>query len=568
MNRADETDSSTAHALLLARQAILEGRMHFPPHLQRIAVELTSAPLTALGLVDPSGLSRETVMMAKSFAAATAMARQPASDDSSPASPKPASELQVELFQLFSNLFSGITGRAHGLIDDEKEIKSLILSRVQDQPSLFTSSVNRAIKELEGFYQKHAAETFRHAKTLGGMRLVTGGQRTFGPSALNAVRITGLYADTQLIPDPIYPFVGSDLSLNAVHLQLAIQLFYLLRLRPLVEAELPVPPVFVFPSFEEQLEERDAHTKLGIEQLAVRLLRPLCNGEVSSIEDVFDYALHHEDAFLAALMPSGLFVAPGDRPNIVLPPTEAASRYLRELEGVRASDALEELKRLPTGVLLTNGVLERLRPQYHLLENASEMGAQPLLSQPVHWHYFEKISLSSAMELRSKDILSEQAFQTLRSIQDDSLSWLANIPVATLANLLVNNEHRWFREELNKYTSQLATSGPIETDAMVREVSHGLSSLVQRQKKVLAEIERKYAPKKAAAVAGGLIGASAAATATLLPSLAPLIAAAVPAAAIAGAAWGYGREKVGEEVEKRQAAKSMLGVLATVRPAS
>ena len=103
---------------------------------------------------------------------------------------------------------------------------------------------------------------------------------------------------------------------------------------------------------------------------------------------------------------------------------------------------------------------------------------------------------------------------------------------------------------------------------MVREVSHGLSSLVQRQKKVLAEIERKYAPKKAAAVAGGLLGASAAATATLLPSLAPLIAAAVPAAAIAGAVWGYGREKVGEEVEKRQAAKSMLGVLATVRPAS
>lgn len=71
---------------------------------------------------------------------------------------------------------------------------------------------------------------------------MTGGQRTFGPSALNAVRITGLYADTQLIPDPIYPFVGSNLSLNAVHLQLAIQLFYVLRLRPLVEAELPVPP--------------------------------------------------------------------------------------------------------------------------------------------------------------------------------------------------------------------------------------------------------------------------------------------------------------------------------------
>ena len=142
MNRADETDSSTAHGLLLARKAILEGRMHLPPHLQRIADELTSAPLTAFGLVDPTGLSRETVMMAKSFAAATAMARQPSPEDSPAASPKPASELQAELFQLFNNLFSGITGRAHGLIDDEKEIKPLILSRIQDQPSLFLSLIH------------------------------------------------------------------------------------------------------------------------------------------------------------------------------------------------------------------------------------------------------------------------------------------------------------------------------------------------------------------------------------------------------------------------------------------
>ncbi|CAP50401.1 hypothetical protein EIQ06_02925 [Xanthomonas campestris pv. campestris] len=568
MNSADETDSSIAQGLLMARKAISEGIMHLPPNLQRHADELMSAPLTALGLVDTTGLSQETLMIFKSFAAAASMARQPASSGSNPANSTPASVLQVELFGIFSNLFSAITGRAYGLVNDEIDLKPLIMSRVRQQPDSFASSVNSATEELEDFYTRHAVEIFRHAKTLGGMRLVTGGQRKFGLPALSAVRITGLYADTQLIPDPIFPFIGSDLSLNAVHLQLAIQLFYVLRLRPLVDAELPVPPVFVFPSFEEQLEREDAHTKLGIERLAIRLLGPLCKGQVSSIEELLNYALNHEDAFLTALMPSGLFVAPGDRPNLVLSSTEAASRYLRELEGIRASTALEQLKRLPTGVLLTNGILERLRPQYHLLENANELGAQPLLSQPVHWHYFEKISLASAMELRSQDILSEQAFQTLKAVQDDSLSWLANIPVETLADLLVNSEHRWFREELNKYTTQLATAGPIETNDMVREVSHGLSSLVQRQKKVLTEIERKYAPKKAAAYAGGLIGVGAAATAVLLPSLAPLLGAAAPTVALAGAAWGYGKEKIGEKVEKRQAAKSMLGVLATVRPAS
>src|SRR3546814_7545450 len=122
---------------------------------------------------------------------------------------------------------------------------------------------------------------FQYAKKLGGMRLVTGGQRTFGPSALNAVRITGLYADTQLIPDPIYPFLSGDLHLNASPLQLAINLFHILQLRPLMNLELPVHPVFVFPSFEEALEEHDGYNMHGIEQLSLRMIGPLCDGTIA-----------------------------------------------------------------------------------------------------------------------------------------------------------------------------------------------------------------------------------------------------------------------------------------------
>jgi hypothetical protein len=227
------------------------------------------------------------------------------------------------------------------------------------------------------------------------------------------------------------------------------------------------------------------------------------------------------------------------------------------------------MKALPTGVLLLNGVLERLRPHYHLLENARELGAQPLLSQPVHWHYFEKCAQTNAEDLRRKNVLSEQAFQTLRAVQDDSLSWLATIPVQTLTELITNNEHRWLREELNKFTGQLASGGAIDTNDMVREVNHGLASLVQRQLKAMNDIERKYAPKKMAAYFGGGAGLTVAAAA-FLPALSPLLGVALPtvaaAAAIGGVALGFGKEKAGELVEKRQAERSMLGVLATVRP--
>lgn len=568
MNSFDSPE--TAQRLLDAWKAMREGKLKFPPSLQSHADELLAAPLTVTGLVDTKGLSTETVLMAKSFGAALSLQRAEALKDKAHQPATAINEVQAELFTLFSSLFAALICRSVDLVKDEGEIKQRMMWRVKYQPDVFTNSVNQAMDELGEFYNRHSANIYQQAKNFGGMRLVTGGQRHFGPSALNAVRITGLYADTQLIPDPIYPFLSSDLNLNASYLQLAIQLFHILQLRPLVDAKLPVPAVFIFPSFEEILERNDAHTKLGFEQLAIRLISPYCHGQIQSLEELFEYSRKQETAFLEALMPSGLFVPPGAEPGIQLSASEAASKYLIELEGKRSLHILDQMKRMPIGLLLLNGVLERLRPQYHLFENSSELGAQALLSQPVHWHYFEKIAQANARDLRSKNVISDQALQTLHAVQDDSLSWLANIPVTTLAQLISNNEHRWLREELNKYTSQLASAGPIDTNEMIKEVSHGLASLVQRQRKSLKDIESKYTPKKAAILTGGILGASLVASAVMLPLLSPLLAVGPPAVALAGVASGaligFGKEKVGEVVEKHHAGKSMLGVLATTRP--
>lgn len=563
-------ESRTAQRLLNAWKAMREGKLKFPPSLQSNADELLAAPLTAIGLVDTKNMSRETLLMATSFGAVLSIQGEKNLTEKADQPSSTINELQVELFVLFSALFSVLTGRAVELVTSVDEIKQRMMWRVKHQPDLFADSVNQAVGELAEFYNLHSINIYQQAKSFGGMRLVTGGQRLFGPSALNAVRITGLYADTQLIPDPIYPFISSDLKLNAAYLQLAIQLFDILQLRPLVDAKFLVPAIFIFPSFEGPLEQHDAHTKLGLEQLSIRLIAPICRGQIQSLEELFDYSSKQETAFLDALMPSGLFIPPGGEPGILLSASEAASQYLKELEGKRSPDELDKMKRIPIGPLLLNGVLERLRPQYHLFENSNELGAQALLSQPVHWHYFEKIAQANAKDLRSQNVLSDQAFQTLHAIQDNSLSWLANIPVTTLVQLISNNEHRWLREELNKYTSQLASAGPIDTNEMIREVSHGLASLVQRQRKSLNDIESRYAPKKAAVLTGGIIGAGLVASAVMLPLLSPLLAVGAPAVALAGAASGaligFGKEKIGEVVEKRHAGKSMLGVLATARP--
>lgn len=569
MNKND-FDANTAQRLLAARTALREGQLKVAPEYRELAEELMAAPLTMVGLVDTSGMSEKALSFGRTNGMALGFMAQHKQDQRVSSPTLPTSDAQPELFRLFAQLFSALTGRAVELIATEAEIKERMLSRATHEIEAMKTAVNAAVDELAAYYNANAIRLYQHAKTLGGMRLVTGGQRTFGPSALNAVRITGLYADTQLIPDPIHPYLSADLNLNAKHLQLAHALFYVLQLRPLVDAELPVPPVFIFPSFEEALEERDAHTKYGMEQLAVQMIGPLCDGTVTSVDELFEYARKHGEPFAQGLLASGLFIPPGGQPDQRLTVAEAVAAYISGLEGYRSEKLLTQMKTLPTGVLLLNGVLERVRPHYHLLENASELGAQPLLSQRAHWHYFEKCAQVSAEDLRRKNVLSEQAFQTLRAVQDDSLSWLATISVQTLSELIKNNEHRWLRDELNRYTSQLAGAGSIDTNDMVREVNHGLASLVQRQQKAMNDIEQKYAPKKMAAYVGGGAGLAVAATAAFLPSLSPLLGIALPvaaaAAAFGGGALGFGKEKVGEHVEKRQAERSMLGVLAMVRP--
>lgn len=302
----------------------------------------------------------------------------------------------------------------------------------------------------------------------------------------------------------------------------------------------------------------------------VRMIAPLCDGTVTSTDELFEYAKDHEEPFAQALLANKLFIPPGGQPDQQLNVAEAVKAYLAELKGYRSEEMLYMMKNLPTGVLLLNGVLERIRPHYHLLENAAEFGAQPLLSQRVHWHYFEMCAHANAENLLRKNVLSEQAFQTLRAVQDDSLSWLATIPIKMLTELIANNEHRWLREELNKYTAQLASSGTIDTNAMVREVAFGLTSLVQRQQTAMKDIERRYALKKTAVYFGAGSGLALAAMATMLPSLSPFLGVGIPAvaaaAAVGGGVIGFGKEKVSEVAEKRQAERSMLGILATVRP--
>lgn len=530
------------------------------------ARQLLSLPRGITGLVDISSLSPKTLSMVRAAALGVQFFHQEATA-ARESEALGSQDAQCRLFDLYERLFRSLINIESPRIISVAEIKARMLDRVSRGDDF--SRYNEIIDELGDFYKANAGPLFRTAGEIGGLKSIAGGQRRFGPSALAATRISGLYCDTQLIPDPVYPHLTGNLHLNAAPLQLAIALFHILPLRPLVDARLPEPPIFVFPSFEETLEENDAITQAGLESLTLKIVAPFCSGTISSLEELYEYARKEESTFLDVVTAKQLFIPPGGAPGEVRSAEETIRIYMEDMKGVRSANLVSQLEKLPPGVLMVNGILERVRPIFHLLENANELSAQPLLSQEVHWHYFERCAEAESVELVNKKLLPKESLVVLRALQDESLTWLANIPVEGLTELRRNREHAEMREQLKKCTAQLVAAGDSELPEVVKEVRHGLEVLVQGQQKSIREIEAKYSPKKWGGAVGGALSAATAASMHFMPALAAFAGVSTPvASAIAGLAGGglmVAREQTGEFVDKRRARKSMVGLLATAK---
>ena len=565
-----ERAADSAQKIFTVIKALNSGRLKVLPGQQEALVsELLGLPTGPTGLPDISRASPEAI----SFGRSTAIALMHLQANEEPATTSnnamPLTDAQCKLFELFENLFVALTGVMASDVNSPEEIRYQLLSKFTGADHKYSDAVNDAVAELAQFYADNSIPLFQDAKRLGGVKAVSGGQRVFGPSGLTAVRIAGLYCDTQLIPDPIYPHLASELHLNARHLQLAIDLFHILTLRPLIDARLPEPPVVVFPSFEQQLQSNDPVTMAGVSALTVKVVAPVLDATLSTVDELFEYAKTHEQDFCEAVMRERLFVPPGVTPGVTMTAQEAARIYLAELEGIRSTETVETMKRLPTGVLIMNGILERLSPQYHLLENAGEMVAQPLLSQPVQWHYFERCALANARQLVEERVLSADAFQVLRALQDDSLAWLANVPIEGLVELRQKREHAQLREDLNKCVAQLSDAGRAEIDGVTKEVRHALEVLIQRQQQAMREVQARYATKGWGVVAAAGVGALAGAGLMFMPALAAIVGVSAPLAGAIGAAAG-GIQKLAPELvtrgrEAKAVQRSMLGMLAAAR---
>jgi len=411
--------------------------------------------------------------------------------------------------------------------------------------------------EVRAFHARRGIDAFKDAKQLGGMNLVLGGSSRFLGGQLNSVSTAVLYSDTVLIPDPVMPWLEKDRTEEEFRHVLLLQAVHtLLQLKPLVDADLPYPPVVVFPSWEKLLEEHDAQTQEGISQLVTDLLSDSLGEDLAGFEEVVGFANLHSERLCEAVDRNHLFVAPNGPVNEPL--GEALVRYEENLATWRSSDWLDKYNCLPIHRRVLNGIFERVAPVYHLLENAQEFGGHPLMCLEQHAHYFRLVSRASSARLEKLKLLDPRTVALVNALSSRRLRWLGSVPADTLAKLRLDNENVTFRKRLAASAGKLHESLLDDVDRVAAEVCHDLEGAIAEHEKELRSIQEKYNRVHGQTA----VSALAAAGAALIPALGPLLGGTASFALAAK----YGHDKVAELADKRALTQSLLGVLAAAKP--
>lgn len=457
-----------------------------------------------------------------------------------------------ELFDYYEEFFVRATGKSAAAFASVETFGDVIRASASEIAPRGEAAFCWLDTEVRAFHARRGIDVFKDAKQLGGMSLVLGGSSQFLSSQLNSVSTAVLYSDTVLIPDPIMPWLERDRTEEKFRHVLLLQAVHaLLQLKPLVEADLPYPAVVVFPSWEKSLEEHDAQTQQGILQLLTDLLSNSLGEALGNFEEVIDFADRHSERFCKTIDRNHVFVAPGG--PLDEPLNDALARYEREMATWRSHEWHDGYDRLPTHRRVLNGILERVSPVYHLLENAEEFSAHPLMCLEQHAHYFRLVSHTSSARLERLGFLDPRTIALVDALGSRRLQWLGSISADSLVRLRLDNENVAFRERLAAAVGRLHESVLGDVDRVCAEVCHEIARAITEHDKQLRSVQEKY--NRVHGQTGVL--AIAAAGAALIPALAPLLGVTAPFALAAK----YGRDKIAEIAEKRALTQSLVGVL-------
>ncbi|OJX81305.1 MAG: hypothetical protein BGO92_09690 [Magnetospirillum sp. 64-120] len=329
----------------------------------------------------------------------------------------------------------------------------------------------------------------------------------------------------------------------------------LLQLRPIVDAELPHCPVFVFPSWEKSLEEHDLVTMAGIGQLVTDVLAAHVDSGITSLDEAMEFVKRNPGKLVDRAGTNTLLVVPGG--PIGGPSERVLTDYEAEIGKWRSVEAMARFRALSPDEKALNILFERLGPQYHLLENSDELSAHPLVSVPQQAHYFRVVAGTNNCRLERLGLLEKKTAAVVSAFGTARLAWISKVSPEALIEIRGNNENEAFRKTLRAALTDLQDSALEDTDRVAAEVCREIDSAIADHQRQVRDSERINRRSKVTWAAGLL----AAGASSMVPQLAPFLGKILPFGVAAKAAW----DLYCVNSDRRRRARSLMGILAVLR---
>jgi hypothetical protein len=472
---------------------------------------------------------------------------------------------QDRYFEILTEFFLSVTGslpRDFSALGSFPESIQEMAATLRENPSrvekyiVAFSTLEKGLKKL---YSEEGGKAFNAARKLDACKLNLGGSSRFLQTQLNATRKSLLYSDTVLIPDPVMPWLEKNRDEEKFNHVIPLQMaFFILHLSDIKGDEFDLPPFIVFPSFEKLLEEHDNQTQENVTQLITDVFSHYVDSGIAHPQDIMEFAKKHPDQYFQKIEKARLFVSPGSEPgeSVIV----ELENYKAEVRQWRSEDWCNELFSNGDTSVVTNAIIERIMPNYHLLENADELRSHPFLCVNAQAHYYQLIASmknKSAGEVASFDPSTSAILQSLTSKR---LDFLANIKDDQLVALRKTDENVEFRRTLRDLVNSLPNTNLEDLGYVAAEVCSHIERAISKHEKQISSLNDKYLAKHkyTSLIAGGTLAVS------MFPVLAPFLGALLPLGGVA-ATGKYISDKLDEKAEVGQFSHSMMGVISRAK---
>jgi len=465
-------------------------------------------------------------------------------------------QVQREYFHLLEEFFIAATGeRPEKFLKKDEDFSDGIHNRSSASLSkLMEKAYPAYIPKIQEFHTKNFNVLIKSKDVIGGMKCVYGGSSRINQSTFDSYRKMALYSDTVFIPDPIIPWLEVERKEERFNLVYLLQsCYYLLKYKPLVDAELPYPAIIVFPSFEKSLERSDEITQDGISSLIIRFFSHYLDATFEDEREIYSYVVDSgKERFRSTVINKRLFIPP----NSKFPKTfdDAYNKYIEFVKKERSDEFVKMILSNPPETVVLNGILERIGPQYHVLDNSKMLNAHPLFYLPVFYHYYVLCADIIQSDFDELGMIDKKTLSVLNSLNHPSNAWLGNIPFNDLVNFRKDNLNEEFRRKVSENISELRNVSLDDINIVASEIGRSLISIITEHNKVAERIADEYIKKHL--VTAGLsiltLGVS------LYPFLTPLVGTFTALSPLGK----YMYDNLNYYYDRKPLKKSMMGILA------